>query len=95
MIAEIQCLPSPSGTSEHSYAHIAAAIATVEGSGVHYEVGALGTTLEGPEDVVWAVLRAAHEATLASGAHSTVSVIKVYSSSGPEPTMDGLVDGHR
>ena len=95
MIAEIQCLPSPTGTPGDRYAHIAAAIATVEGSGLRYEVGALGTTLEGPDDLVWEAVRAAHEATLASGADSTVSVVKVYSSSGPEPTMDALVADHR
>ncbi len=95
MIAEIQCLPSPAGTSAEPYAHVAAAIATVAGTGLNYEVGALGTTLEGPDDVVWAALRAAHEATLAAGARSTVSVVKVYSSSGPQPSMDGLVAGHR
>jgi uncharacterized protein YqgV (UPF0045/DUF77 family) len=58
---------------------------------VHHEVSALGTTLEGSPDQVWAVLRAAHEATLAVGATFTISFIKL--AEGVDdggPTMDRL-----
>jgi uncharacterized protein YqgV (UPF0045/DUF77 family) len=109
MIAEIQCLPSPAGTPESAYAHIEAAIAVVADSGLTYEVGALGTTLEGSPDEVWAVLRRAHEATLAdagataAGAESVVSVLKVFQSaprdaadtSPQKPGIDDLVAAHR
>lgn len=96
MIAEIQCLPSPAGTQESAYAHIEAAIASVSASGLTYEVGPLGTSLEGPADQVWTVLRAAHEATLRSGADSAVAVIKVFSSTAPAgPGMAELVAGYR
>jgi 1-deoxy-D-xylulose-5-phosphate synthase len=40
---------------------------------------ALGTTLEGEADEVWATLRAAHEAVLAAGATSGISHVKVAS----------------
>ena len=76
MIAEIQCLPSPMGSDGAPYAHIEAAIAVLQGSGLHYEVGALGTTVEGEPDAVWAVIRRAHEACLAAGARGLVSVVK-------------------
>lgn len=95
MIAEIQCLPSPAGRAGSTYAHIEAAIAVVAGSGLRHEVGALGTTVEGPADDVWAVLRAAHEATLAAGAQSVVSVVKVFSGGDSAPGIDDLVAGHR
>ena len=95
MIAEIQCLPTPTGTQESPYRHIEAAIAAVADSRLHHEVGAQGTTLEGPDDAVWAVVRAAHEATLASGAESAVSVVKLFSSRGDAPGMNDLVVGHR
>jgi len=52
---------------------------------------ALGTTLEGSPDDVWAVLRAAHEATLAVGATVTITFIKL--AEGVDdggPTMDRL-----
>jgi uncharacterized protein YqgV (UPF0045/DUF77 family) len=77
VIVEIQCLASPAGTPQDPYRHIEAAIAVIQQSGLRYEVGALGTTIEGEPDAVWAVARAAHEACLASGALGLVSVLKV------------------
>jgi uncharacterized protein YqgV (UPF0045/DUF77 family) len=77
MIAEIQCLPNPTGNADNKYAHIEPAIAVIESCGLTYEVDALGTTVEGTPDEVWALLRAVHEASLSSGAESAVTVIKV------------------
>jgi uncharacterized protein YqgV (UPF0045/DUF77 family) len=85
MIVEIQCLPSPLGTSNEPYAHIEAAIAVLQGSGLKFEVGALGTTIEGEPDAVWATARKAHEACLAAGALGLVSVIKVEQSVAENP----------
>jgi uncharacterized protein YqgV (UPF0045/DUF77 family) len=79
MIAEIQVAPSPPGTPENPHAHVEAAIAVIQASGLRYEVGALGTTLEGDDDQVWATLRGAHEAMLAAGATGGISHIKVAS----------------
>jgi len=91
MIVEIQCLASPPGTPDDPYAHIDAAIAIVQHSGLHYEVGPLGTTLEGDPDEIWPLLRAVHEACLESGANGLVSVIKVEQSRADiPPTMNSL-----
>ncbi len=79
MIAEIQVAPSPAGTPEDPHAYVEAAVRVIQASGLHYEVGALGTTLEGDDDAVWTTLRAAHEAMLAAGATSGLSHIKVAS----------------
>jgi uncharacterized protein YqgV (UPF0045/DUF77 family) len=87
VIAEIQVAPSPPGTAEDPHAYVEAAIAVIEASGLRYEVGALGTTLEGEADAVWATLRAAHEAMLAAGAAGGISHIKVAS---VNRTMDSL-----
>ena len=87
MIAEIQVAPSPPGTDENPHAHVEAAIAVIEASGLHYEVGALGTTLEGEDDAVWATLRAAHEAMLAAGATGGISHVKIAS---VDRTIDSL-----
>jgi uncharacterized protein YqgV (UPF0045/DUF77 family) len=87
VIAEIQVAPSPAGTAENPHAHVEAAIAVIQASGLRYEVGALGTTLEGDDDLVWATLRAAHEAMLAAGADAGISHIKVAS---VNRTMDSL-----
>ena len=48
MIVEIQCLAFPPGVEGDTYRHIEAAIRVIERSGLAYEVGALGTTLQGP-----------------------------------------------
>ncbi len=92
VIAEIQVAPSPPGTAEDRHAHVEAAIAVIQGSGLRHEVGALGTTLEGEADEVWATLRAAHEAMLAAGATSGLSHIKVATVG---RTMDSLTHKFR
>jgi uncharacterized protein (TIGR00106 family) len=97
MLVEIQVLPTPSGTDTDRYRHVDAAISRIAASDVRYEVGALGTTLEGTADELWAVLRAAHEATLASGAEQVITVIKIAERAmdDPELTIDGLTTRHR
>jgi uncharacterized protein YqgV (UPF0045/DUF77 family) len=95
MIVEIQCLPDPPGTAANRYAHIEAAIAVIQASGLPYEVGALGTTVEGPPDRLWPLVRAVHEACLASGATGVVSVIKVAESAREGPTIAALTGKFR
>ncbi len=96
MIAEIQVLPRPVGTPADRYAHVDAAIAAISTSGLAYEVGAMGTTIEGSPDQVWPLLRAVHEATLAAGAEGCLSVIKVSGAAGDAgPTVQDLVGKHR
>ena len=92
VIAEIQVAPSPPGTPEDPHAHVEAAIAVIQGSGLRYEVGALGTTLEGDADAVWATLRAAHEAMMAAGATGGISHLKVAT---VNRTMDSLTTKFR
>jgi uncharacterized protein YqgV (UPF0045/DUF77 family) len=90
MLAEIHVSPSPAGTPDSRFAHVDAAIAVVESSGLHYEVGALGTTFEGQPDAVWATLRAAHEAVLAAGAASVITSIRLGAATGEGLSMHGL-----
>jgi len=92
VIVEIQCLAFPPGVEGDTYRHIEAAIRVIERSGLAYEVGALGTTLQGPADDVWRVAREAHEAVLAAGANGLVTVLKVEQARDPEaqPTIESL-----
>ncbi|MGY1748649.1 thiamine-binding protein [Modestobacter sp. SYSU DS0511] len=92
VIAEIQVAPSPPGTPDDPHAHVEAAIGAIVGSGLRYEVGALGTTLEGPADVVWDTLRAAHEAMMLAGADGGLSHVKIAS---VQRTMDSLTHKFR
>jgi uncharacterized protein YqgV (UPF0045/DUF77 family) len=92
VIAEIQVAPSPPGTADDPHAFVEAALQVIAASGLHYEVGALGTTLEGEADEVWATLRAAHDAMLAAGATAGLSHIKVAT---VNRTMDSLTHKFR
>jgi len=96
MIVEIQCLANPPGTPADRWAHIDAAIRVIQESGLHYEVSPLGTTFEGEPDAVWPIVRRVHEACLAAGARSLVSVIKVEQAAGEDaPTMGSLTSKFR
>lgn len=96
MIVEIQVLPTPSGDANDRYANVHAAIEVIEASGITYEVGPLGTTIEGDPDEVWPLLRRIHEATLAAGANSCISVVKIAQSTLDDaPTMATLTDRYR
>lgn len=96
MIIEIQCMPRPSGTPEEPYAAVHAAISVIESAGVHYEVGALGTTVEGDPDVLWPLVRRVHEATVAAGATSSMSIVKIFTQTVADPvTMTSLTDRYR
>ena len=96
MIVEIQVLPRPAGTDENRYAHVEAAIAVIQNSGLTYEVGAMGTCVEGSPDEIWPLIRAVHEATLVSGSDSVISVIKVSEAAGDTgPAIDDLTGKFR
>jgi uncharacterized protein YqgV (UPF0045/DUF77 family) len=97
MIIEIQVLPNPPGSPDDRWAHVDAAIAVIQASGLHYEVGPLGTSVEGDPDALWPLLRSVHEATLRAGADGVVSVIKVEQmrNRAVDPSMHDLVGKHR
>ncbi len=92
MIVEIECLPTPPGTAAVEFEHVERAIAVIQQSGLKYEVGALGSTIEGDPDELWPLLRRVHEACLESGADSLVSIIKVGQRAVADdaPWMEGL-----
>lgn len=95
MIMELQVLPVPAGTATDRYRNIDAAIALVAASGLPYEVGALGTCVEGPADAIWELARAAHEAALGSDVGSCVTVIKIADGPSLPATMGELTAAHR
>jgi uncharacterized protein YqgV (UPF0045/DUF77 family) len=97
MLVEIQVLPTPSGTIDDRYRHVDAAIARIAASGARFEVGALGTTIEGDADELWPLLRAVHDATIAAGASEVITVIKIaeHRHAASDPTIDGLTAPHR
>lgn len=97
MIVEIQVVPDPSGEPAQPYRHVDAAIAVIAGSGLAYEVGALGTTIEGPAEQVWPLVRAVHEACLESGARRVLTYVKVadWAEEADAPSATELTAKHR
>jgi uncharacterized protein YqgV (UPF0045/DUF77 family) len=93
VIAEIQVAPPP-GTAEDPEQDPVPLTPRRLGASLRTgpQVGALGTTLEGEPDEVWATLRAAHEAVLAAGATSGISHVKVAS---VNRTMESLTHEFR
>lgn len=83
MILEIQCLATPAGTADDRYKHVEAAIAVIQQSGLPYEVGALGTTVEGEPETLWPLAQRVHETCLEAGADSVITVIKFAQAADP------------
>ena len=92
MIIDIECMAHPPGTAGDPYRHIDAAIAVVQQSGLKYQVNALGTTVEGESDALWALARRVHEACLESGAEALLTLVKIEQTRDParQPTIDSL-----
>lgn len=96
MIAEIQVAPRPGGSDTEPYRHVDAAIAVIKASDLTHEVGAMGTTVEGDPDAIWALVREVHEACLTAGATAVTSHIKVGQAVGDRgPQIADLVTKHR
>ncbi len=60
------------------YPTVEAAIALVESSGLVYEVGALGTTVEGQLSELVDLVKAMNDAVIEHGAVSVISQIRFY-----------------
>ena len=95
MLAEIQVIPQPSGTATNEYEYVDAAINLIQESGLSYEVGALGTSIEGPSDEVWDLLRRVIEISVESGAESAVAQIKIGYFPGEEKSIASLTSKFR
>ncbi len=70
---DVQVLPR----HPHPYPIVDRAIEAIEASGVKYEVGPLGTTLEGELDDLLEVVKAAHRACFVDGVDKVVTIVKI------------------
>lgn len=77
MLIHVHVSPSPLGDERGTYAHVEAAIQLIERSGLEYEVGALGTTVQGEPDAIWALMRGIHESCLESGADHVMTHVRI------------------
>lgn len=74
VVAEFTVIPAVEGSLRP---YIKRALAEVEKSGLKYEIGAMGTTLEGNLDQVMDMIKRAHRAVLEEGAARLVTSIKI------------------
>ncbi|WP_350168680.1 thiamine-binding protein [Ilumatobacter fluminis] len=92
-LMNIQIIPKAE-TPDDVYPAVESAIALVQDSGLGYEVGALGTTVEGEIDELFDLARRMNETIVAGGCRSVISQIRVYL--GREPiSMTSLTDRFR
>lgn len=71
---DIQVLPLTSGDI---YSIVDRAIKIIQDSGLKYEVGPMGTTIEGDLDACMEVAKAAHRACFVDGVPHVVTIIKI------------------
>jgi uncharacterized protein (TIGR00106 family) len=95
MIVEIQVVPKPAGTESERYYYVDRALDVIKASGLKHEVGALGTTIEGEPDELWALLRQIHRAPLDAGALSILTYVKISEHGDSPVTMEDLTAAHR
>ncbi|MFD1202273.1 MTH1187 family thiamine-binding protein [Leucobacter albus] len=69
--------PTPMGDENGRYSCVEGAIRVIEQSGLEYEVGALGTTIQGPADRLWPLMRELHDATLEAGADRVMTHFRI------------------
>ena len=74
IVAEFNVVPATDGSLRP---FVKAAVAEIAKSGLRYEVGAMGTTVEGEFDEVLEAIKNAHRAVLAAGAGRVVTSIKI------------------
>ena len=74
VVAEFSIVPAVDGSLRP---YVKAAVSEIEKSGLDFEVGAMGTTLEGELDEVIEAIKKAHRAVLAAGAGRLVTSIKI------------------
>lgn len=91
VVAEFSVVPVTGGSLRQ---FVEAAVAEIEKSGLRFEVGAMGTTIEGELDEVLEAVKAAHRAVLTAGAGRVVTSIKIDDRSSGL-SIDGKLKGFR
>jgi uncharacterized protein (TIGR00106 family) len=88
-VAEFSVIPIIEGSLRR---YVKIAVEEVKGSGLTYQIGAMGTTIEGELDQVLAVVMNAHRAVRSAGAERVVTNIKI-DDRDQELTIRGKLEG--
>jgi uncharacterized protein YqgV (UPF0045/DUF77 family) len=82
MLIHVHVSPTPMGDENGRYTCVEGAIRVIEQSGLEYEVGALGTTVQGPTERMWPLMRELHDACFAAGAETVMTSVRILESKG-------------
>lgn len=77
MLIHVHVAPTPLGDENGRYTCVEGAIRVIEQSGLEYEVGALGTTVQGPSEKLWPLMRELHDACFTAGADTVMTHIRI------------------
>jgi len=91
VVAEFSIIPIVEGSLRP---FVKTAVASLDTSGLKYEVGAMGTTVEGTLDEVFEAIKSAHLAVIAAGAGRVVTSIKIDDRTGGL-SIEGKLEGFR
>lgn len=80
--------------TDDPYPVVDKAIAAIQASGIHYEVGPLGTVLEGTLDDCLAVVKAAHAACFEAGVQRALTYVTISDAVGGS-TIDDKMEKYR
>lgn len=74
IVAELSIIPLAGSTMRP---YVDAALDVIKRSGLKYEVGAMGTAIEGDLDAVLAVVKKAHEAVKSKGPERVITELRI------------------
>lgn len=92
VVAEISVIPVSQADMKEC---IDAAVQAIEQCGLKYEVGALGTTVEGSLDRVVEAVRAVHQAVMDSGSERVITEVRIDERRGVDHTIEREVESYR
>lgn len=80
MLIHVHVSPTPMGDEDGKYTCVEGAIRVIEESGLEYQVGALGTTVQGPAEKMWPLMQELHNACFTAGAETVMTHIRLLQS---------------
>lgn len=92
VVAEISVIPVSNADMK---ACIDAAVEAIRKCGLKYEVGALGTTIEGPLDRVVEAVQAVHQAAMNCGTERVITEVRIDERRGVDHTIEREVEEYR
>ena len=92
VVAEISVIPVSTADMRPC---VDAAIEAIKRCGIRYEVGALGTTVEGSLDQVIEAVKVAHRAAMETGTERCVTEVRIDERQGVDHTIDREIEGYR